>query len=62
MKKETIAKFGEMATLLRYLVGGRDHNGIYLSPASVEHASNIVKRLRVLLDEYDNAIIEEATK
>ena len=59
MKKETIAKFGEMATLLRYLVGGFDHNGICHSPASVERAGSILKRLRDLLDEYDRAVIEE---
>lgn len=55
--EETLEITGQIADLLRELVGGRNLNGDNIVAASVEYAGKIVPELRKLLDRYDTNML-----
>lgn len=56
---EKMILMGQIATHLRYLVGGTDINGFKIKSADIISAGPIVAKLKKLLDKYDNLIVDE---
>lgn len=51
---------GQIATVGRCLVGGRDINGFKVPQAGIEDIARLLGQLRKLLDEYDRRIMDGA--
>jgi len=58
MNDKLLPIMGEIATNLRVLVGGKDINGLnYKDGCSIIHAREVLIKLRILLDKYDDLIL-----
>ncbi|NCC29004.1 MAG: hypothetical protein EOM22_12900 [Gammaproteobacteria bacterium] len=60
MDDETLKLMGQIATVGRHLVGGRDINGFKVPQAGIEDIGRLLGRLRALLDEYDRRMVKAA--
>ena len=58
MANDYMATMGQIATVCRQIVGGRDINGYLIHGASLRDIGPLVAELQRLLDEYDQQMLE----
>lgn len=58
---DLLAKAGEISDAARIITGGYDINGLYRASCAVADVGEALKRLRVLLDQYDGMIMASPT-
>lgn len=63
MKKETLYLAGQLARAARVVCGGYNpFTGFSQSMSSIDSISEDIRRLKEVLDAYDNAVINETLK
>lgn len=59
---EYLSTMGQIATICRQIVGGRDINGIEHESANVWNIGYLIAELQPLLDRYDRQMLEASRK